>query len=132
MAGESSKSPWPLIRKLRRSVSGALLTPVAVVTRIVVMSETLPLSSVKAHLSELVDRVEDQHDRVVLTRNGKPAAVLISHDDLESLEETLSILSDPAVMAQIHESERALAGGEQAAPLADLRTELENRGDAAA
>ncbi|HTA33137.1 MAG TPA: type II toxin-antitoxin system Phd/YefM family antitoxin [Solirubrobacteraceae bacterium] len=96
------------------------------------MSETLPLSSVKAHLSELVDRVEDQHDRVVLTRNGKPAAVLISHDDLESLEETLSILSDPAVMAQIHESERALAGGEQAATLADLRTELENRGDAAA
>jgi antitoxin YefM len=104
----------------------------AVVTRIVVMSETLPLSSVKAHLSELVDRVEDQHDRVVLTRNGKPAAVLISHDDLESLEETLSILSDPAVMAQIRESEQALAGGEQAATLAELHTELEIRGDAAA
>ena len=52
-------------------------------TRILVMSETLPLSLVKAHLSELVDRVEDQHDRVVVTRNGKPAAVLISPDDLE-------------------------------------------------
>jgi PHD/YefM family antitoxin component YafN of YafNO toxin-antitoxin module len=69
---------------------------------------------------------------VVLTRNGKPAAVLISHDDLESLEETLSILSDPALMAQIHESEQALAGGEQAAMLAELRTELQNRRDAAA
>lgn len=101
-------------------------------TRIIVMSETLPLSSVKAHLSELVDRVEDQHDRVVLTRNGKPAAVLISHDDLESLEETLSILSDPATMAQIHESEQALADGANAATLAELRTGLENRRNAAA
>jgi antitoxin YefM len=97
-----------------------------------VMSETLPLSSVKAHLSELVDRVEDEHDRVVLTRNGKPAAVLISHDDLESLEETLSILSDPAIMAQIHESETALSDGEPATTLAELRAELEIRRNAAA
>ncbi|MCW3020611.1 MAG: prevent-host-death family protein [Solirubrobacterales bacterium] len=104
----------------------------AMMTRIVVMSETLPLSSVKAHLSELVDRVEDQHDRVVLTRNGKPAAVLISHDDLESLEESLSILSDPALMAQIHESEQALASGEQFTTLSELRTELQNRRDASA
>ncbi len=94
-----------------------------------VMSETLPLSSVKAHLSELVDRVEDQHDRVVLTRNGKPAAVLISHDDLESLEETLSIVSDPALMAQIRESEQALAGGERATELAELRSELQSSRD---
>jgi antitoxin YefM len=104
----------------------------ATMTRIVVMSETLPLSSVKAHLSELVDRVEDEHDRVVLTRNGKPAAVLISHDDLESLEETLSILSDPAIMTQIHESEQALADGEPAATLAELRAGLEIRRNAAA
>jgi len=96
------------------------------------MSDTLPLSSVKAHLSELVDRVEDQHDRVVLTRNGKPAAVLISHDDLESLEETLSILSDPALVAQIRESEQSLISGERTATLAELRTELQNRRDAAA
>jgi antitoxin YefM len=102
------------------------------VTRIIVMSDTLPLSSVKAHLSELVDRVEDQHDRVVLTRNGKPAAVLISHDDLESLEETLSILSDPVLMAQIRESEQALADAEQTTTLAELRAELQNRRDAAA
>ena len=108
------------------------MTPMRVVTTIMVMSETLPLSSVKAHLSELVDRVEDQHDRVVLTRNGKPAAVLISADDLESLEETLSILSDPTLMEQIHESEQALADGAQATTLAELRAELENRRNAAA
>ena len=96
------------------------------------MYVTLPLSSVKAHLSELVDRVEDQHDRVVVTRNGKPAAILISPDDLESLEETLSILSDPALMAQIHESERARASEEPAATLAELQAGLQSRRDAAA
>jgi antitoxin YefM len=97
-----------------------------------VMADTLPLSSVKAHLSELVDRVEGQHDRVVVTRNGKPAAVLISHDDLESLEETLAIMSDPALIAQIGESEQACAAGEPTTTLAELRTELQTRRNAAA
>ena len=70
--------------------------------------------------------------RGAVPRNGKPAAVLISHDDLESLEETLSILSDPAIMSQIHESEQALTKGEQATTLAELRSGLENRRNAAA
>lgn len=96
------------------------------------MSETLPLSSVKAHLSELVDRVEDQHDRVVVTRNGKPAAVLISNEDLNELEETLAIMSDPSLMAQIHESQQALTSGEQGTTLAELRSDLQGRGNAAA
>jgi antitoxin YefM len=98
-----------------------------IVTRILVMSETLPLSSVKAHLSELVDRVEDQHDRVVVTRNGKPAAVLVSPEDLESLEETLAILSDPVAMEQIRESERSLAAGEPTTSLAEIQAQLEAR-----
>jgi antitoxin YefM len=96
------------------------------------MSETLPLSSVKAHLSELVDRVEDQHDRVVVTRNGKPAAVLVSPEDLESLEETLAILSDPVAMEQVRESEQALAAGESGSSLADLQAQLARRRNATA
>ncbi|MGH2902967.1 MAG: type II toxin-antitoxin system Phd/YefM family antitoxin [Solirubrobacteraceae bacterium] len=96
------------------------------------MPETLSLSSVKAHLSELVDRVEDQHDRVVVTRNGKPAAVLVSHDDLESLEETLAIMSDPALMAQIRAGEEAATAGDPPATLAELRAGLHSRGDDAA
>lgn len=96
------------------------------------MSETLPLSSVKAHLSELVDRVESQHDRVVMTRNGRPAAVLISNEDLDELEETLAIMSDPVLMAQIHESDQALASGEHGATPAELSSALDDRGKAAA
>jgi prevent-host-death family protein len=96
------------------------------------MSETLSLSSVKAHLSALVDRVEGQHDRVVVTRNGRPAVVLISNEDLEELEETLAIMSDPALMSQIDESKRALSSGEPGASLADLRDALTGRGGTAA
>jgi antitoxin YefM len=96
------------------------------------MSDTMPLSSVKAHLSEIVDRVEGQHDRVVVTRNGTPAAVLVSPDDLESLEETLAIMSDPALMAQIGESERAIVAGDPGATLTELRAEYERRRDASA
>ena len=59
--------------------------------------ETLSVSEARTTLKTLVDRVDGTHERVTLTRNGRPAAVLISPDDLESLEETLSVLSDPAL-----------------------------------
>lgn len=98
-------------------------------TRILVMPETLPLSSVKAHLSELVDRVEGEHERVVVTRNGRPAAVLISHEDLEGLEETLVALSDPDLIQQIRRSEAAVADGDVVS-LDELRDRLSNDPDA--
>jgi antitoxin YefM len=79
------------------------------------MSETLPLSVVKARLSELVDRVEGEDERIIVTRNGRPAAVLVSADDLESLEETLAVLSDNALMERIREGERAAGRGETVA-----------------
>ena len=62
-------------------------------TIIKVMDRTLPLATIKARLSEIVDGVESQHDRVILTRNGRAAAVILHPDDLESLEETLDLLS---------------------------------------
>jgi antitoxin YefM len=80
-------------------------------TRILVMSETLPLAEIKARLSEIVDRVEGQHERVTLTRNGRPAAVLISPEDLEALEDTLDLLSDPSVRAEIERARKDIAAG---------------------
>ena len=62
---------------------------------------TLPLSEVKAKLSQLVDEVESRDERVVITRKGRPAAVLVSQDDLESWQETLEITSDRALMTEI-------------------------------
>lgn len=71
-----------------------------------------PLRSVRDHLSEFVDRAEREHERVVVTRNGRPAAVLIGYDDLVGLEETLDILSDPAALAEIRQAEAEVARGE--------------------
>ena len=82
-------------------------------TIIMVMSDSvLPLAEVKKRLSEMVDRVEDRHERVVVTRRGRPAAVLVSPDDLESLEETLDLLSDPTAVKEIREAQAAINSGE--------------------
>lgn len=77
------------------------------------MSETLPFSEVKAHLSEIADRVEQEHDRVLVTRNGRPVFVMMSPDDLESLEETLNIVRDPVLMESIRRSRRQAAQGKR-------------------
>lgn len=71
----------------------------------------VPLAEVKAHLSEVVQRVSTQHERVTITVHGRPAAVLISVDDLESLEETIAVLSDADLMQQLRESEAERAAG---------------------
>lgn len=77
------------------------------------MSEvTLPLAEIKKRLSEIVDGVEERHDRVVLTRNGRPAAIIVSPDELEALEETLEILSDPKAMREIRRAERSVESGD--------------------
>jgi len=64
--------------------------------------------------------VHDTHERVVITRNGEPAAVLISPEDLESLEETLAVFSDPAAMADVAEADAAIARGD-VVPLHEVR-----------
>jgi prevent-host-death family protein len=80
-----------------------------------------PLRSVRDHLSEFVDRAEREHERTVITRNGRPAAVIISYDDLESLEETLDILSDPAALGAIRDAEAEVARGDVVDGLAAIR-----------
>ncbi|MGL5863467.1 MAG: type II toxin-antitoxin system Phd/YefM family antitoxin [Phycicoccus sp.] len=71
-----------------------------------------PLRQVRDHLSEVVDRVEREHERVTVTRNGRPAAVILSPDDLAQLEETLSVLGDPEALADIREADAAYAAGD--------------------
>lgn len=87
------------------------------------MSETVPFTEAKAHLSELVDRVDREHGRVVVTKNGRPAAVLLSPDELESLEETLDILQDQELMKSIRRSLREARAGKTVS-LEDVEGEL--------
>ena len=84
------------------------------------MPETVPLTSAKAHLSDLVDRVLDEHERFLVTRNGRPAAVLMSVEELEALEETVEILQDQELLASIRRSRREAAEGKRL-PLGDDR-----------
>jgi antitoxin YefM len=76
------------------------------------MSKVLPLSEVKAKLSEVVDDVVTTHERVTVTRNGRPVAVVLSVDDLESIEETLALLSDPAAVREIENGRAAVEAGD--------------------
>jgi prevent-host-death family protein len=71
-----------------------------------------PLRAVRDHLSEIVDRVEREHERVLITRNGREVAVLLSTADLAELEETLSVLADPEALADIREADAAYARGD--------------------
>jgi len=68
---------------------------------------TLPLSEVKARLSEIADEVDRTHDRVHVTRNGREYVVLMSAEDLESLEATLELLKDEVALARLREAEAA-------------------------
>jgi antitoxin YefM len=73
---------------------------------------TESLRDLRNHLSEVVDRVEREHERVTITRNGRPAAVLVSPDDLAALEETVEILSDSEAQADIREADATYARGD--------------------
>jgi antitoxin YefM len=72
---------------------------------------TLPLSEVKARLSEIADQVDRTHERVHVTRNGREYVVLMSADDLASLEATLELLSDRAALDRIATADRDVAAG---------------------
>ncbi|MDQ3431320.1 MAG: type II toxin-antitoxin system Phd/YefM family antitoxin [Actinomycetota bacterium] len=76
---------------------------------------TLPLATVRNQLSSLVDAVARTHDTLTITRNGKPAAVVISADDYESIVETLALLNDPVDRERLDEAERSVERGEATA-----------------
>ncbi len=85
------------------------------------------LSDAKARLSELARRVRQQHERITLTRNGEPEAVLLSVDDLEGLEMTLEILADSKAVARISRSLAELSRGDEGVDLARVRADLARR-----
>jgi prevent-host-death family protein len=77
-------------------------------------AEHLPLADVKNRLSEVVERLEREHGRVIITKHGRPAAVVLSIEDLEGLEETLELLADPKLMRRIKKATAELVDGNSA------------------
>lgn len=84
------------------------------------MAKVLPISEVKARLPELVRGVEDREEEVVVTRNGKPAAILVNHAEYERLKETIDVLSDPELMRQIKLSRRFYGSGRKGLSFEDV------------
>jgi len=80
-------------------------------TSIRTMSETMTVTAAKAHLSELVAAVATTQDHVEITRNGEPAAVLVSHAEMVALRETIAILSDPMAVEDIRQGEADVLAG---------------------
>ena len=70
--------------------------------------ETLSLSEAKINLSRLVDKVNTTDEEIVITRNGRPAAVLVSPDEFEGWKETLLIRSDPGFLREIKKGVKTL------------------------
>lgn len=84
----------------------------------------MALKDVKNRLSEVVDKVEREHDGVVLTKHGRPASVVVRLDDLESLEETLDMVRRPRLVSQIRDSLAELNRDEaRGATLRDVLTQ---------
>lgn len=86
----------------------------------------VPLTEAKARLSEIADEVYRTHDRVQVTRNGREFVVIMSAEDLESLEATIELLGDPAAMAEIAEAEAAIERGD-VTTLEQMRALMEQR-----
>lgn len=90
------------------------------------VARTVPIRELRNDLSQVIDQVADLREHVVITRHGRPAAVLVPVDEYEALEETAEILSDAETMAAIEEGRRQIADGE-VVTLATLRRELRAR-----
>jgi antitoxin YefM len=82
--------------------------------------KTLPLAEAKAQLSRLVDRVEKTDEEVLITRNGRPVAILVSPDEYESWKETRAIQSDRELMKEIRRGLRELKKGGRVYPIEQL------------
>ncbi len=75
------------------------------------MVKIVPFTEARAKLAELLDVLEDKHEHVLITRNGRPSAVMLSADEYESLEETLDILQDNDLMETLRNSEDDVLAG---------------------
>ena len=84
------------------------------------MAKTLSLSEVKTRLPELIAGVQEREEEVVVTKNGRPAAILINVQEYARLKETLNVLSDPALMKQISRSQAFYRSGRKGLTFEDV------------
>lgn len=87
------------------------------------MARMVRFTEARAKLTELLDEVNDRHEHVVITRNGRPAAVVLSSEEYDALAETLEVLDDDAALEALRESEADVQAG-RVYSLDEVRREL--------
>ena len=111
----TSKETFFFLRtRLTRRGLGSVHGPVHSMYRIMYnkdMPKSVPFSRARAELSDLLDEVEQTHEHVEITRNGRPAAILLSPDEFEVIQETLEILDDAEALDALRESEADVRAG---------------------
>jgi prevent-host-death family protein len=75
------------------------------------MARVVPFTEARARLTELLDDVEARHEHLVITRKGRPAAVVVSPEEWDAIEETLETLQDDELLAALRESEKDVEAG---------------------
>ena len=86
------------------------------------VAKVIPFTEARSHLTELLDDLEKRQEHILITRNGRPSAVLLSAAEYEALEETLEILQDKDLLEALKRSEDDVKAG-RLTPLAELRGE---------
>jgi prevent-host-death family protein len=87
------------------------------------MARIIPFTEARSRLTEILDEVEARHEHVVITRNGRPAVVVLSLEEYDALEETLEILEDEDALAALRESAEDVREG-RLFSLDEVRREL--------
>jgi antitoxin YefM len=87
------------------------------------MAKIVPFTEARSTLSELLDEVNERHEHVVITRNGRPAGVVLSSEEYEALTETLEVLEDDETLQALRESEADVREG-RVYPVDEVRREL--------
>lgn len=88
------------------------------------MKKTLPVTEVREKLTNLVDEVNDKFEQIVITKNGRPRALLMAVDEFDSWQETIEILSDKKLMRDIAQAEKEYKEG-KTVTLEELKKELD-------
>jgi len=87
------------------------------------MTKVLPITKVREDLPNIISRTKRLLTKYVVTVNGIPEAVIMSHEEYESLIETLDILSEPGILQDLKKSEKELKSGKYVS-LEELKSEL--------
>ena len=87
------------------------------------VARMIPFTEARARLRELLDEVNERHEHVVITRNGRPAGVVLSSEEYEALAETLEVLEDDSALEALRDSEADVRAG-RVYSLDEVRREL--------